>query len=757
MADLENLSVEELRSMRNVLKGSPAITPAIQPEQLSVSSPSGLNWRGAAETVTGGLLNIGSGLTLGAMPKIVAGGTALTDALFGGQPIGESYANRLAQVRALEQGYKESPGTLSVAGVPVTEIGGSFLMPLPGLKAKATTKVAPSLEEVAVRLGENNQTIILPTVKKVVASPVVEAAKSIAKQAGLGAGLSGTQTLISSDKPIEQRLQDAASSAGVGALFGGVLGSGVEAVKTVPSLARALSKYGEGLQRSSLGLRKSDLTAKRNIILKDGSEASPTQLTQSLNNLIKNNTLGQSRNPVVLYNNAIAAKDALESNIQSTLQAVDESGVKIAMPTFPNATKYLEDNRVDITDIGSYENIIKNFKAAVKNESKFVEPDLPTFYDEFDNVIPKTELPGMKTALEKWQRKNATRSKLSLDVLNKQKKVFGESYKDGPQSEPGFWRAFYKDLKEHIEQYAPEVKQLNKQKQDLIVAEPILERGKKAAEQPMTGKDVARSLFYTTGRLGLPGAIAVTGLPVIGTALALGLNALGTKTGQNITGKLATKIGQAGQNVTGAGAQSLANALQRITPSLTAQEPSQQTFPTSIQVEKPTSKYDSMSVKELQGERSRLRGILNDLKSPTEVPQKQNISALIAEQPAEIRAIIDTESSGNPTAKSSKGATGLMQLMPGTAKELGVDPLDPVQNIEGGTRYYNQMKKQFPDRKVAFAAYNWGPGNMANAVAKVEKKGQKPTWQNILKYNSVPTETEEYVKRVIKKLNQLEA
>jgi len=728
MADLENLSVEELRSMRNVLKGSPAITPAIQPEQLSVSSPSGLNWRGAAETATGGLLNIGSGLTLGAMPKIVAGGTALTDALFGGQPIGESYANRLAQVRALEQGYKESPGTLSVAGVPVTEIGGSFLMPLPGLKAAGTAAtVAPA---VAV-------------------APLRQAATSIAKQAGLGAGLSGTQTLISSDKPIEERIQDAASSAGVGALFGGVLGSGVEAVKAVPKLATALSKYGKGLQRSSLGLRKSDLTAKRNIILKDGSEASPTQLTQSLNNLIENNTLGQSRDPVVLYNNAIAAKDALESKIQSALQAVDKSGVKIKMPSFPNATKYLEDNRVDITDIGSYENIIKDFKAAVKNESKFVEPDLPTLYDEFGNVIPKGELGGMRAALEKWQKENAARSKLSLDVLNKQRKVFGESYKDGPQSEPGFWRAFYKDLKEHIEQYAPEVKQLNKKKQDLIVAEPILERGKKAAELPMTGKDVASALFYTTGRLGLPGAIAATGSPIVGTGLALGLNALGTKTGQNITGKLATKIGQAGEGVTGANAQSLANALQRITPSLTAQEPSQQTFPTSIQVEKPTSKYDSMSIEELKSQ-------LNELKS-TATPQKQNISALISEQPSLIKAMIQTESSNDPKAESKKKAYGLMQLMPGTAEELGVDPKDPTQNIEGGTRYINQMMKQFKDTKLALAAYNWGPGNLQKAIAKTKKEGLSPTWDNILQTTYVPTETRKYVTKVITKRNQLEA
>lgn len=231
--------------------------------------------------------------------------------------------------------------------------------------------------------------------------------------------------------------------------------------------------------------------------------------------------------------------------------------------------------------------------------------------------------------------------------------------------------------------------------------------------------------------------------------LGSALKAATLKYPQSQIGKLATKLGTAGEGVTGAGAQSLANALQRMTPSLTAQEPSQQTFPTSIQIEKPTSKYDSMSIEELQSQ-------LNELES-TATPQKQNISALISEQPAIIQAIIDTESSGNPNARSEVGAVGLMQLMPGTANDLGVDPLDPVKNIEGGTRYYNQMRKKFPDMKTAIASYNWGPGNMAKAVAKVESKGQKPTWQNILKYNSVPTETEEYVKRVIKKLNQLEA
>jgi soluble lytic murein transglycosylase-like protein len=141
----------------------------------------------------------------------------------------------------------------------------------------------------------------------------------------------------------------------------------------------------------------------------------------------------------------------------------------------------------------------------------------------------------------------------------------------------------------------------------------------------------------------------------------------------------------------------------------------------------------------------------------TSAPVKQNISALISEQPLFIQAMIQTESSNDPKAESKKKAYGLMQLMPGTAEELGVDPKDPTQNIEGGTRYINQMIKQFGDTKLALAAYNWGPGNLQKAIAKTKKEGLSPTWDNILQTTYVPTETRKYVTKVITKRNQLEA
>lgn len=88
--------------------------------------------------------------------------------------------------------------------------------------------------------------------------------------------------------------------------------------------------------------------------------------------------------------------------------------------------------------------------------------------------------------------------------------------------------------------------------------------------------------------------------------------------------------------------------------------------------------------------------------------------------PAEARAIYQLESSSGANVKrSTAGAIGHMQIMPGTAKELGVDPYDPYQNIRGGVRYYAQQRKRFGDPALAAAAYNAGPGRVQRAGNRV--------------------------------------
>jgi soluble lytic murein transglycosylase-like protein len=98
-----------------------------------------------------------------------------------------------------------------------------------------------------------------------------------------------------------------------------------------------------------------------------------------------------------------------------------------------------------------------------------------------------------------------------------------------------------------------------------------------------------------------------------------------------------------------------------------------------------------------------------------------------------VKAMIHTESNSNPRAVSNKGALGLMQLMPFTARDLGVtNAFDPVQNVDGGVRYLKSLLTQFGgDLSRSLAAYNAGPGA-------------------VTRYGGVPPyrETQDYVKKI---------
>jgi len=530
------------------------------------------------------------------------------------------------------------------------------------------------------------------------ASALATRGLNIGKAAGTGAGAAGLQTFLSTPGTLEERLAAAGESAETGAMFGGGFG----ALGEVASFAAPkLQQFGKSARRSAIGATAADYkktAGKRNFVPKEEGVYTLTQ--QGIDNVIEKGYLGNSLDPLMQSDNLETAVRSIENNLDAKISQVDTSGVSVKTPQFIKLARDIQTGKFGGVNRNKYADKIAEIKSDISAQ-------------------PINR----------------------LQYLQDQKKYYGTLYDpSGTTADAKFNRAVYHELQAAIENYVPEAKKLNEEVQSLILTRPIIERRK--AQAGAAGNRffnaLARATYTTGGIFGAGAALAGAG-PLASALLSAGTKGAATPTGRNL-------IGQA---LTGGGLETGGAALGLRTGQL-ASRPEIELIPREVSVAEEATmpetnnwldEADSLFVKP----------------TPTPEPEtitvgKQNISIPTGDKyaPASlVKAVMRVESAGKANAVSPKGASGLMQLMPGTAKSLGVDPTDPQQNVEGGSRYLRELLDKYNSEELALAAYNWGPGNMDRAIRKVKAAGSKATWANLLKEVKVPKETRQYVPKVL--------
>lgn len=547
-------------------------------------------------------------------------------------------------------------------------------------------------------------------------TPVEGAALTNLVKAGTTTGAAaGTEAFLNTPGDLTER----ADAGLMGAAFGAAAGTTFASLDEMAKAAAPMfENLGDSMRRAARGVRQADYqktAGKGQTTIVDGASESLTK--RQADSIIRKGLLGDTLDPAAMDAQATASYQRLNSEVSAAIQNVDSNGV---VPKTPDFKKL----RADI-DAGKFGG--ENAPALTKK------------LDELEVLID-------------------SRSGDKLDYIQNQKKYYGENYTPNASTyDSKFNNAIYHELKDTIERYAPDVKNLNKDIQGLILMRPVLRRG--IAQDENVGNKIAgalRRVGYTTGGLfgagSIPALTTVLGpaAPIAGLALGLTGAALDTPRGKEAAGRL---LGGAGQSLAKAATNQISPAL---IASLLGRGPTDAELGLVAPPGIPEATQEQpIVVDDLLAELEAAMG--------TDAPQveerqveAQPISALIKSKPPLIQAIVMTESSGNPQAQSEVGARGLMQLMPKTAKELGVeDPFDPVQNLEGGTKYINQLLKRYDNNKMkALAAYNWGMGNLDNAMREAGVK----TWPALVRKlgersksnpGGIPKETINYVKKVM--------
>lgn len=293
----------------------------------------------------------------------------------------------------------------------------------------------------------------------------------------------------------------------LGELYGVGKGASVFA-KGAPELANTLD-------RKSLGTFKSDYGKANDLRVIDTPERGVETYTKAaLDDLLQRGELGTSRDPGTLIKTIEEKTTPLRKVKTDLLKSYDESGAPPVEPSFPLASKYLDQGKVPADLVESYSNRLDKLRGNIKE-----------------------------------------RGQGSLQYLEQQKEAFGKSWDPLDKVKSGFERAIYTDLKNAIEGAVPDVAPLNAELGKFRIAEKIAVRSLREQENASPLTKFGRKI-YTTGGVGLPALVGTHIAGPIGTAagvvFGLGTEALASRGGQALIARVLRGAGRAASPVAGA-------------------------------------------------------------------------------------------------------------------------------------------------------------------------------------------------------------
>jgi soluble lytic murein transglycosylase-like protein len=677
------------------------------------------------------------------LARAVGGGAAATGA--------ESLARSFGQgATDAEQAAQEAAMGGILSGIP-TALGGVISAPGKAIPRTTGQDLFTLPERMAAQkvLAEGGGTLTAEQAGGV-------AAKIGTKVAAAGAGTfplmavrenAGKAIISARDKIIENIAKNAPDALTTGTSLNQIISAGAKALKT------EVKPFFDNLDTNSRGI-----TVKTQDVWQPAREAidNATALTKSGKAVgIGAETLSELQSIADLKNNlTFGQAHEFASNLKSRIRELsDETGA------------------TSVT-VGKLRKALGSLEGAMDDAAKKLNPDFKNKYDAvigeyrkgMSSLYPETLATLVKRDPEKigqaiTQTGNETKIKAVFQALNyakqKDSKVDTEAVKAGLRK--GYLEGLlakklesptsveeatsilgkFKNIANSLEQEkvrrtfdaifeSPEHKKMI---DDLLTAAKVASSGTKPSMLNL-GSAAGLTGIYggsVAGGVGLAGLAAIAGTQLgLGyilsrpstTRMLLSIERMTQKGQQSAANKLANKL--LTQLETAGVANAIQNAPNTMEATQVAPMPETTTQPAAPQQQQ-QPESQGLSDAEFEELKKELQ--------KTKQPQKQQVSSIIEDEAARLgipehvdllTKLAKQESGFKQSAVSPKGAIGVMQLMPATAQELGVDPTDLEQNVRGGVRYWAKQLKFFNgDTRLATAAYNAGAGNVIKAGNQV--------------------------------------